>query len=240
MRLLSAALVALIACSAAAETILSAHFTDPTKRYGHAVLGDAIEYGALEIRTRADGGETDRPGKTIHVLRLPTDHVFEDIAPRLVDVTGDGTPEVIVVETDMALGAASAIYTPAGKLAETPHIGQTNRWLAPIAAADLDGDGHIELAYIDRPHLAKTLRIWRYKNGTLREVATAPGLTNHKIGWDFIAGGLRLCGPVPELITANADWSRIIATRFDGHAITSSDIGAYDGPQSLETALVCR
>ena len=37
--------------------------------------------------------------------------------------------------------------------------------LAPLGAADLDGDGKIELAYIDRPHLAKILRIWRFDDG---------------------------------------------------------------------------
>lgn len=240
MRLLSAALAALVTTSAGAETVLSAHFIEPTKRYGHAVLGDAVEYGALEIRTKADGGDTERPGKTIHILRLPPDHVFEDISPRLVDVTGDGIPEVIVVETDMALGAALAIYSPRGKLAETPHIGQPNRWLAPIGAADLDGDGHIEVAYIDRPHLAKTLRIWRYKDQTLTQVATHEGLTNHKIGWTFIAGGMGECSDTPVMITANASWTRIISSSFDGVTIQTKDDGAYTGPQSLADAMTCQ
>lgn len=236
MRAISAALVALIlgSGSALADTITAAGFAEPTARYTHGVLGDAVEWGALEIQTLTPEGQplTQR-------FRLPKDHVFEDLAPRLADVTGDGLPEVIVVETDMAQGAALAIYDTSGKLTETPHIGQTNRWLAPIGAADLDGDGHIEIAYIDRPHLAKTLRIWRYADGTLREIATAPGLTNHKIGWDFIAGGIRFCGSAPQMITANANWSRIIATQFDGSTIQTHDLGAYTGPQSLSDKLTC-
>jgi hypothetical protein len=55
---------------------------------------------------------------------------------------------------------ASAPMQPV-PLASTPWIGQRFRWLAPVAAADLDGDGAMELAYVDRPHLARTLRVWR-------------------------------------------------------------------------------
>jgi hypothetical protein len=237
MRAISAALVALILGlgTASADTITSARFTEPTSRYAHGVLGDAVEWGALELQALTPDGRN-----ATYLFRLPQDHVYEDLAPRLADVTGDGLPEVVVVETDIARGAALAIYDTTGKLAETPHIGQTNRWLAPIGAADLDSDGHIEIAYIDRPHLAKTLRIWRYKNGSLREVATQRGLSNHKIGWDFIAGGIRQCGDTPVMITANASWTRIIAIRFDGVNTQSSELGAYSGPQSLSDKVNCR
>jgi hypothetical protein len=54
-------------------------------------------------------------------------------------------------------------------LAATPHIGSANRWLAPIGAADLDGDGRVEIAYVDRPHLARTLRIWRTFTRRMRQ-----------------------------------------------------------------------
>ena len=77
-------------------------------------------------------------------------------------------------------------------VAATPNIGQRNRWLAPVAAADLDGDGATEIAYVDRPHLARRLRIWRFEGGSLTEIAALPGLTNHRIGEAFITGGLRV------------------------------------------------
>ena len=146
----------------------------------------------------------------------------------------------MVIETDMAAGAALAMYGVSGKIAETPHIGQSNRWLAPLGAADLDGDGHVEIAYIDRPHLAKTLRVWRFHDGKLVPVADLPGLTNHRIGQDFISGGIRTCGPTPEIITANADWSRIMATKLTSRGLGTRDIGPFTGPGSLETALICR
>jgi len=148
-------------------------------------------------------------------------------------------PEVIVVESHAQLGAQLAIYDESGtKIAATPHIGTRFRWLAPIGAADLDGDGYTEIAYIDRPHLAKTLRIWRYKEGALAEIASLPGLTNHRIGEDYISGGLRDCGETPELITASADWSRIISVTYD-KGWAKSDLGPFTGRQSVNQALQC-
>ncbi|SFQ96926.1 FG-GAP repeat domain-containing protein [Poseidonocella sedimentorum] len=207
-----------------------ADYAEPTSRYAHGVLGDDIEWGALRLALS--------DGRSI-LIRLPQTRVFEDIAPRLVDVDGDGAPEVVVVESDHRLGARLAIFGTAGEIAATPFIGQRNRWLAPVGIADLDGDGRAEIAYIDRPHLARVLRIWRVEGGTLVELATAQGLTNHRIGWPFIAGGIRACGGITEMITADADWRTVMATRFDGARITSRILGPYSGPESLDAVLGC-
>jgi hypothetical protein len=90
-----------------------------------------------------------------------------------------------------------------------------------IGVADLDGDGLVELAYIDCPHLARLLRVWRFQDGTLVEVAQAEGLTNHRLGDPAISGGLRDCGAGPEMITADARWSRLVASRLVGGRIES-------------------
>ncbi|NIY99916.1 VCBS repeat-containing protein, partial [Salipiger sp. HF18] len=46
---------------ALAEPVLTgAGYLEPTTRYGHAVLGDGVEWGALRLRLReADGGTRD-------------------------------------------------------------------------------------------------------------------------------------------------------------------------------------
>jgi hypothetical protein len=209
--LLSGALLGLMPLAATAE-IVSASYAEPTQRYQHGVFGETEEWGDLAF------GLSD--GQTM-ILRLPETRVFEDIFPRLADVDGDGAPEMIVVETDLSLGARLAIYDEMGFVAATPFIGQTHRWLAPIGVADLDGDGLVELAYIDRPHLARLLRVWRFQDGTLVEVAQAEGLTNHRLGDPAISGGLRDCGAGPEMITANARWSRLVASRLVGGRIES-------------------
>jgi len=211
--------------------ITSARYTEETSRYAHGVLGDAIEYGTLEL--------TFSGGKRL-AITLPQSRVFEDIAPRLMDMDGDGAPEVIVVESSQTGGARLAIYDETGLRAATPHIGQRNRWLAPIIAADLDGDGHIEVAYIDRPHLAKTLRVWRFQDNKLTQVASQAGLTNHRIGEDFISSGIRDCGDGPEMITVNANWSEVMATGFDGKTLSVRALGPFKNQTSLKRALDCK
>ncbi|MFD1509069.1 FG-GAP repeat domain-containing protein [Lacimonas salitolerans] len=229
-QILCRAALLLWAGAATAQTITQAEYTDPTTRYAHGVLGDAVEWGALRL-TLSDGRHL--------VMTLPDTLVFEDTSPRLADLDGDGRPEVVVVESSLTAGARLAVYGPAGRIAATPHIGTRNRWLAPVGVADLDGDGRVELAYVDRPHLANRLRVWRYDAGTLTHLADADGLTNHKIGWDFIPGGIRDCGTGPQMITADAGWQQVMATQFDGTRLISQPIAPYTAPRDLDAALSC-
>lgn len=234
----SAAESAALADPSRRAVIAAARYVAPTTRYGHGVLGDAVEWGGLELRLAPCPGCAATGTVT---FTLPDTRVFEDSAPRLADLDGDGAPEVIVVETDIATGAALAIYGPRGKIAQTPPIGRSHRWLAPLGAADLDGDGRVELAYIDRPHLARILRIWRYERGALHPVAAAPGLTNHRIGDATIAGGIRHCPPQPpEIVALSPDWTRLIAARLDRDGrITTRAQGRHAGAESLARALAC-
>ena len=227
-RLWSLALAASV--STAQAEVVSARYLEPTDRYAHGVLGDAIEWGTLEIRLKDN---------TRRRLVLPASRVFEDLEPRLFDVALDGDLEVIVIESSATQGARLSIYDENGLLAANPYIGTRNRWLAPGGAADLDGDGKIEIAYIDRPHLAKTLRIWRYENGALTEVAQKPGLPNHRIGEDIISSGIRDCGNGPEMVTADANWRSVIISSFDGKAITSQAADGFSH-DALADVLACK
>ncbi|MDK3016128.1 FG-GAP repeat domain-containing protein [Pseudodonghicola flavimaris] len=224
--------------SACDASIVAARYLAPTDRYPHGALGDPWEWGALEVTLALCDGMERR-------LRhdLPRALVFEDVQPRRVDLDADGRPELLTVESHRRLGARLAIWGQRDgrltRLAATPHIGQANRWLAPLGAADLDGDGRFELAYIDRPHLARTLRIWRYADATLTQIATAPGLTNHRFGDKDIAGGLRDCGAGPEIVTADADWQHLIASRLRGGTIDSRVIGPDTSAAGFAAALSC-
>jgi hypothetical protein len=218
----------------AADGPVAAWYEDPTTRYAHAVLGDGIEAGTLAVRIA--------PCSVLRVT-LPEAEVFEDLAPRLADLDGDGRAEIIVVQSHRDLGARLAIYAVTGAsltlAAATPHIGQPHRWLAPVGAADLDGDGATEIAYIDRPHLARILRVWRYRDGRLREIASLDGLTNHRRGAATIPGGLRDCGQGPEIITADADWTRVMATRLTaGARLETRALGPWSDA-AVTAALAC-
>ncbi len=229
-----AAALSLLAGPLAATEITAARYDGPTTRYAHGVLGDAVEYEDLVV-TLDDG-------------RVVTAHwdapmVFEDTAPRLADVDGDGAPEVITVETHAEQGARLAIWhwdgTALRHRATGDFVGQRNRWLAPAGVVDLDGDGRVEIAYVDRPHLAKTLRLFHLDGATLREIARAPDLTNHRIGWDYILGGAATCGAVPALILASGDWSKTVRLTWDGMTLRSEGLGPWS-PARAEAALRCR
>ncbi len=246
-----ALILAAAAPAMAAETIFSARYTDPTDRYDHGILGDALEWGGIEI---VSGVQTGEPGTSLlsrwikrsWKITLPETLVYEDIAPRLWDVTGDGSPEVVVILTSLSEGASLGILgLKDGKpveLARTSFYGRTHRWLAPIGAADLDGDGRIEIAAVDRPHLARTILLWRYDDAArkLVPVASLPGFTNHRIGWDFIPGGIRDCGQGPEMVVADALWQGVFSVTYRGGSFAARKLGPYKGPDSMKRAMACR
>lgn len=219
---------------------MGAAFVAPTTRYDHGILGDRIEYGALIAELEQKQVRID----------LPPTRVFEDIAPRVADIDGRGGPEVIVVETDLEHGAQLAVYQvdfdsliwepKLHKLAATDFIGQSHRWLAPAGIADFDGDGQNDIAYVETPHLGKTLRIVTLRGGELVEIASARGYTNHQIGDDFISGGVRDCGQGPELLLANADWTQIVGVQLVDGQLQSRPLAPYLGPDSFNKVWDCQ
>lgn len=235
----------LIALSVAAwatppNVIVQAEYAEPTTRYDHAILGDAIEWGALKMTVDLCRGCEGAPQLREFTLRLPQNRVFEDVAPRIVRVVNEGSTEVMVVETDLEKGARLALYYEGGLIAATPFIGRSHRWLAPIGVGDMDGDEAIEVAYVDRPHLAKTIRVWRYWDEEFKLVGELPGYTNHRIGEDNIAGGMRDCGNGPEMIVADANWQNIVAVTFDGTDFSTRILGPHKNRTSFQAALDCK
>lgn len=159
------------------RNIIRAWLSEPTRRYGHGVLGDAIEAGALEIETRGGDRQT---------IRLEDDAVFEDLRLRLADLDGDGVDEIVVVKAYLARGASLAIIANRNGtyaiVAETPPLGQPNRWLDPAGIADFTGDGKLEIALVRQPHVVGALELWRWTGDTMRKVAELPDTSNHAIG----------------------------------------------------------
>jgi len=115
----------------------------------------------------------------------------------------------------------------------TPPIGTQNRWLAPIGVADFNADGHMDVAYVDRPHLAKTLRVWSYKSGALTQIASLSGVTNHSIGEDFITSSIRFCDGRPEMILNDARRQNIVSVFFEDNTLRARTLGAFHGASSV-------
>ncbi|MCK0142683.1 VCBS repeat-containing protein [Aliiroseovarius sp. F20344] len=221
----------------ATAQITDARYLEPTTRYGHGAVPGG-EYGALEV-TLDDGRQI--------VLRV-SGGVFEDTIPRLYDFNGDGVPEIVTVFSGDDVGAMIRIYgwhegelKPVGT---SKAIGTRHRWLAVAGIADFNGDGLDEIAYVDRPHLARRLRLLTVdlsaKEAAFNELSSVGGLTNHKYGSPVIEGGVRICdGHKPVVVTASANWFRVIETHFDGQELILSNVAPYKGEDSLSSRLGC-
>jgi hypothetical protein len=155
----------------------TAWLIDPTDRYRHAVLGDAIEAGAFAVES---------PDGRLLSFRLDASAVFEDRRVRLHDLDGDGLPEAIVIKSTQTLGAAVAIYRITPKaispMLELPPVGTGHRWLNIAGIADFNGDGRPDIAYVQTPHLTGVVRVFANEGRNFREIGRLPGYTNHVIG----------------------------------------------------------
>lgn len=159
-----------------ADSTLFAQYASPTDRYGHGILGDAIEAGQLVVLKDA----------TTYTHTLSEQHVFEDLRPRLTDVDGDGELELVTIRSSLRQGAGIVIYKiQDGALtnyAWVPEIGTSSRWLNIAAIHDLDGDGATELAWVQTPHIGGILRIARITPGEMTVLDEATLFSNHAIG----------------------------------------------------------
>ena len=232
-------LSAVVAAGVQAEQApgFTAVFGEKTGRYGHNVLG-GNEYDGFGIVARTAG-----KSKLFGIV-LPEDRVVEDVELRLADLTGDGVPEVVLVESSWAGGASLVVYgglerQTLERLAATPPIGRRNRWLAPVGIADFSGDGRNDVAYVETPHLGGTLRVWTLRDGELVQIAEQGGYSNHRIGEDFITGGPRQCGEGTELVLPDFGWTRLLAVRLEGDNLSHRTISANTDPASVKAALNC-
>ncbi len=157
--------------------IRRAWLSSPTERYGHGVLGDQIEGGAVSAEL-AD--------QQIVTLSLDKNAVFEDRTPRLVDIDGDGQNELLIVKTFLERGAALAVISANDHTleisAEALPIGLSHRWLNPVGVADFDGDGINEIAAVITPHIGGTLQLYEWRGRRLVEDHSQYGFSNHQMG----------------------------------------------------------
>lgn len=181
---------------------------DPTARYPHAVFGQVQHAETLLAR--------DRFGDTYQVTLAP-DRVFEDIQPRVIDLDRDGREEILVVESQQDKGASLAVYgAPIGqrqlfRLGATPPLGQPLRWLHPLEPGDFDGDGWLDIALVETPHIGGSLVLYRYRHGNLSEFARYFGVSTHEIGSRELATARAVRGRLRHhLLLPDQSWHKLL------------------------------
>lgn len=145
-----------------------------TREYDHGALGDGVEAGAVAVVSLPDGDVSTFP---------VADGVVEGTSPILADVTGDGTRDVLVTESDADVGARVVAYAPDGTtVARGPPVGSGYRWRHQLAVAPFHPDGIPEVAVVRTPHIGGTVEFYRRDGDRLRIVATADGYSSHALG----------------------------------------------------------
>ncbi|HRQ38180.1 MAG TPA: hypothetical protein PLD25_09720 [Chloroflexota bacterium] len=200
--------------------------TDPTDRYAHGVLGDAIEASGFALI------QTDPEIKVLAHFNTPEPQVAEGIMPLWADWNGDGQRELLLTLADADQGAQYALFAEDGRqLATSLSIGQGNRWRHQIAIAPLGPNGEMELTAVRTPHLESIVEFYQWQGSELQLVAELPGYTSHVIGsrnldmamvGDFDGNGR------VELLIPTADFTRLggIQRTDDGAtAVYHLDIG---------------
>jgi hypothetical protein len=195
-----------------------AQYAKPTTAYHHAILGDAIE--GKQLVFVADS--------IFYEILLEEDYVFEDIAPRIMDIDGDGRPEIITIRTHKSYGAGIAIYKAQenglSEFARVKEIGTRFRWLNIVAIADLDNDGITELAWIETPHIGGTLKIAKIKKGILEVVDEAWQFSNHAIGErNLCLSVLSNFNRRKTIYVPNQSRTKIVGFTFDNNKLEIAD-----------------
>lgn len=206
---------------------LTVYLSEPRTDHPHGALGEPVEAGRVTIAERQplEGHATSArtvPVRTSHVSAGP-DAVFEDREPRLFDLDGDRSPEILVVKSYRDKGSALAVI---GRregawtiLAETPPAGEPMRWLNPAAVADFDGDGKADVALVRAPHRDGLLQLWTWGKGALTLKHEKAGYSNHAHG----SAALDLAAAVdidgdgrPELVLPTLDRGSLAVLSFKG------------------------
>ncbi|PHR22979.1 MAG: hypothetical protein COA37_09650 [Hoeflea sp.] len=185
--------------------IRQAWFARPTERYAHGVLGDAVEAGSLVAVTVS--------GEQVEAV-LPEHQVFEDITPRIADLDGDGTNEVIAIRSSTSGGAGVAIYGLVNGALQLrgagTENGRANRWLN-IAGLVARADGGLTLYGVRTPHIGGRLFALDFRNGTVSErndIAT--DVSNHIIGSRELGmSAVGMFGGRVELVLPSQDRRRL-------------------------------
>jgi hypothetical protein len=185
--------------------------TDPTDSYGHGVLGDELEAGSVSLV------ETTGEPSLVSKISVSSGNVIEGAAPIWVDLTGDGTKEIIVTVSNPERGAKIMVYDESGEVVGAgPAIGLGFRWRHQLAIAPFGPEGEMELVDVLTPHIGGKVEYYRLKGDSLEIVASRDGFRSHEMGsrnLDMAAAGDFDGDGRPELLLPAEDLSQLVGVR---------------------------
>lgn len=151
--------------------------SDPTDRYAHGIMGDALEAASLTLV------ETQPEPRIVRTIPIGEAWVMESMAPLWVDLDNDGAREIVVTRSNASQGAQLALLNEQGELLATgPAIGNGNRWRHALAVAPFAPDGSLELVEVRTPHIGGPTNFYRWQAERLEIVTNTSGYTSHVIG----------------------------------------------------------
>ena len=197
--------------------------SDPTTRYQHAVLGDAVEADSMTV-LRPVGEDGFEAGSRIAPA---SGGVFELVAPLWFGMQGVDGDLLAVTESTQDLATRVSVYGPDGTLvAAGPFIGEPMKWRHLMAAGPFGPNGEIELVATLTPHLGGIVEFYGldFEAGTLEITATMPGYASHRIytrNMDTARAGDLDGDGRWELLIPNQDYTELGAIRHevDGAAV---------------------
>jgi hypothetical protein len=157
-------------------------YADATDRYTHGALGDTTE-GSTLVVVDPDAASV------VATARVGPPETFEGLGPLVADLDGDGDPEIVTTVADSTEGARIAVFDARGERVATGPVHEPG-WRHQLTVAPLGPEGRAELAVVRKPHVDRTLELYRLEGGSLSVTGTLPGVSTHAYGSRVTDGAL--------------------------------------------------